>query len=61
MVYQRPKGVCSLPALVRLRSALTAIASVMATIASAALTLSQTAKGSTLKCIHAHIELLNTK
>ncbi len=55
VVYQRPKGVCSLPPLVRLHSALTATAVLMAMIASAALTLSQTAKGSTLKCIYPHI------
>ena len=61
VVYQRPKGVCSLPALVRLHSALTATASLLAMIASAALTLSQTAKGSTLKCIHTYIELFHSK
>jgi hypothetical protein len=62
VVYQRPKGQkCSLPTLVSLHSALTATASLMATIASAAWTVSQTAKGSMLKCIHAYIKLLDTK
>lgn len=61
VVYQRPQGVCSLPALVRLHSAFIATASLMSLIASAALNLSHTAKGSTLKRVHAYIELLDTK
>ena len=60
LVYQKPKGVYSLAALVWLHSALTATASLMAMIASAALPLSQTAQGSTLKRIHAYIQLLHS-
>jgi len=60
VVSQRPKRVCSLPTLVRLHSALTATASLMAMIASAASTLSQTAKGNTLTDVSAHTSCICT-